>query len=41
MQELLHGSWYDAIETSMENLTPYSPITVSKLVITFKEDNAS
>ncbi len=34
------GSSYDAIQSSMENLTPYNPVTVSNLTISFKNDSA-
>lgn len=35
------GSSYDAIQSSMENLTPYNPVSVSNLTISFKDDDAS
>ncbi len=35
------GTSYDAIEASMESLTPYNPVLISNLTIQFKDDNAS
>jgi len=35
------GTSYDAIQSSMENLTPYNPVSVSNLTISFKDDDAS
>ncbi len=34
------GDTYNEIETSMEALTPYNPVSVSNLIISFKDDDA-